>query len=188
MGTTYRYIADPSLPDPVAEWFSALDAAPEAIKAERGAWLYFRSMGPLTEAADGSIDTKRSPLISLFPPRVRRGILWTVGEVHFLPTPLRSTYPALHAISSALKRWLEKFECVYSNKPGHHNDWDYYLEGSVRNYDPPVYALAGGLEALRSGRYFVSDHDNAATLDKLCSMLRLRDVHCTGGGKCVAAD
>jgi hypothetical protein len=178
MGTIYRFISDPSLPNPVAEWFRILDDAPEEIKAERGVWLYFRSMGPLAKTADGSIDVKRSPLASLFPPTVRRGILWTVGEMHFLSTPLRATYPRLHAVSTSLKKWLETFECIYSNSPGHHNEWNYYLEGSVKNYDPPVYALAGGLEALRSGRYFVSDGDNDFILDKLCSTLRLRDVHC----------
>src|SRR5918995_2936300 len=182
MGTTYRFISDPAQSDPVAKWFRALDDAPQETRVEGGIWLYFQSMGALAKAADGSIDVKRSPLVSLYLPTVRRGVLWTVGEVHFLPTPLRSTYPRLHAISTSLKKWLETFECVFSNQPAHHNEWNYYLEGSVRNDESPIYALAAGLDALRRGRYFVAAADNDFILDKLCSTLRLRDGHCQHEG------
>jgi hypothetical protein len=137
-----------------------------------------RGLGPACKADDGSLDVRNSPVVSYFPPRVQRGVLWTVGEVHFLPTPLRDKFPRLHRVSTSLKKWLEGFECVYSNEIGHHNEWNYYLEGSVKNFDPPVYALAGGLEALRGGQYFVADEDNDFVLDKLCARLRFRDVHC----------
>jgi hypothetical protein len=178
MGTTYRFICDPAAPNPVAEWFRALRDAPEEVEGEGVTWLHFRSLGPLATAADGAVEFERSPLAGLVVPTVRRGILWTVGEVHFLPTPLRSTYPQLHAVSTALRRWFETFDCVFWNRPGHRNEWDYYLEGSVRSRDPPVYALTGGLEALRRGQYFVAAEDNDFVLDKLCSQLRLRGVQC----------
>ena len=55
------------------------------------------------------------------------------------------------------------------------------LEGSVRNYDPPVFALPSGLDALNSGRYFVDHRDNAYVLDKLCKALRLRGIQCEAG-------
>jgi len=144
-------------------------------------WLYFREMGSLAKTATGSIGVRQSPLVALFPPRVRRGILWTVGEVHFLPSPLRERFPRLNKISTSLKKWLQTFECVYSNKPGHRNDWNYYLEGAVKNFDPPIYALRGSLEALRRGQYFVAEDDTDLVLDKLCSRLRLRDVRCRQG-------
>jgi hypothetical protein len=180
MGTIYRFIADPSQPNPITEWFNRLAKPPEPVNGQddRGLWLYFRHMGALSRAADGSLDVRRSPLVTVFPPRVRRGILWTVGEVHFLPTPLRETFPELHKVSMSLKGWLESFSCVYSNKPGHQNDWNYYLEGAIKNFDPPVYALGGSVEALQRGQYFVAEDDNDAVLDKLCAKLRLRDVHC----------
>jgi len=178
MGTTYRFICDPAAPNPVVEWFRALEDPPEEIAVEGGLWLYFRSIGTLAKAADGSVDEKHSPLVSLFLPAVRRGVLWTVGEVHFLPTPLRPTYPRLHAISASLAKWLDTFECVFSTRPGSRNEWDYYLEGSVRNWDSRVYALAGGLEALRRGQYFVAAQDNDPILDGLCSRLRLRGIQC----------
>jgi hypothetical protein len=178
MGTTYRFICDPAAPNPVREWFHALEDAPHEIAVEGGLWLHFPSLGPLAKAADGSVDVKNSPVASLYFPTERRGILWTVGELHFLPTPLRATYPRLHAISASLRKWLATFDCVFSNQPGHRNEWDYYLEGSVRNWDAPVYALNGGLDALRRGQYFVAAADNDFVLDQLCSRLRLRGVQC----------
>lgn len=174
MGTTYRFICDPRAPNPVLEWFRVLKDAPEDIEVEGGLWLYFRLFGALAKTADGSIDVKRSPLVSLFLPTVRREILWTVGEVHFLPTPLRATFPKLHATSASLKKWLEPFDCVFSNRAGHRNEWNHYLEGSVRNWDSPIYALPGGLEALRRGQYFVAVEDTDFVLDRVSSTLRLR--------------
>ena len=181
MGTTYRYIAHPHAPNEVIGWFRGLGAPPEEKSSKRGSWLHFRSIGPLVYGADGRIDARRSPVVTLFWPRVRRGVLWTVGEVHFLATPLRQSFPALHRLSVSFKKWLECFDCVFSNKPGRIiNDWAYYLEGSIQNRDPPIYALPGGLEALRSGQYFVADDDTDFRLDKLCAALRLRGVQCTG--------
>jgi len=180
MGTTYRYIANPHAPDEVIGWFRALRTPPEEVPSERFAWLHFRSIGPIVHDADGRVDPCRSPVVTLFSPRVRRGILWTVGEVHFLPTPLRRSRPALHRVSSSFKKWLEGFDCVFSHEPGVTNEWSYYLEGSVQNWDPPIYALPSGLEALRSGQYFVAEEDNDFRLDKLCAALRLRGVQCTG--------
>jgi hypothetical protein len=176
VGTTYRLICDPRSPNPVLEWFRALQDAPEEIQVDGGLWLLFRSSGALAKTADGSIDVKRSPLVSLFLPTVRRKILWTVGEVHFLPTPLRSAFPKLHGVSTSLKKWLEAFDCVFSNRARHRNEWNHYLEGSIRNWDSPVYALAGGLEALRRGQYFVAVEDTDFVLDRVCSTLRLRGV------------
>ncbi|HZN24774.1 MAG TPA: hypothetical protein VFB75_11140 [Burkholderiales bacterium] len=178
MATTHRFICDPDAPSSVLEWFRALQDAPDEVEGKGVLWLHFRSLGPLAMADDGSVDFKRSPLAGLVLPRVRRKILWTVGEVRFLATPLRSTYPRLYALSSSLRKWLESFECVFCNRPGHRNEWDYYLEGSVRSWDAPVYALNGGLDALRRGQYFVSAEDNDFVLDGLCSSLRLRGVQC----------
>jgi hypothetical protein len=114
---------------------------------------------------------------TVFLPRETRGVLWTVGEVHFLATPLRKLFPRLHKISTDFSRWLGTHECIYPNRsPG--NAYEYYMEGSVRNSDAPVFAFDSGLDALRSGRYFVSDNDNDFVLDKLCRALRLRGVEC----------
>jgi hypothetical protein len=178
MGTTYRFISDPSAPQEVAAWFRTLEAPPTEVPTERGATLYFKSAGQLAYKSDGVIDPKTSPLASMILPRIRRGVLWTVGEVHFLAAPLRQRFPALHKISSEFSKWLGSHECVYSNK-SQSNSYNYYLEGSIQNYDPPVFAFPSGIEALRKGQYFVADDDSEFRLDKLCQSLRLRGVVCS---------
>lgn len=67
---------------------------------------------------------------------------------------------------------------MFSNKPGSANEFDYYLEGSIRNYDPPLYAFPSGLAALTQGQYFVSDDDEAPRLESICKALRLRGIDC----------
>lgn len=179
MGSIHRFIADPSEPCEVLGWFRSLPSPPTEVPTERGFTLHFKQCGPLTYEANGRISQKASPVATLFLPRVRRGVLWTVGEAHFLATPLRSQFPDLHKISSAFSKWLVSFECVYSNKRKD-NEFSYYLEGSVKNYDPPVYGFTSGLCALKSGRYFIGDDDNEYVLESICKMLRLRGVDCAG--------
>lgn len=152
---------------------------PEEIQGKEGLWLYFRQFGPLvTSGSNGAVNPKESPIVSVFLPQIRREVLWTVGEVHFLATPLRDRFPELHKVSTAFGKWLKNFECVFSNKPNFNGEWNYYLEGSVRNYDPPVFAFESGLSALKKGHYFVSESDNSYVLEKLCSSLRLRGIQC----------
>jgi hypothetical protein len=177
MGATYRFIADPSESSEVLGWFRSLPCPPEEVPTKHGATLYFKELGTLTYDVDGRIDSKSSPVVAVFLPQVRRGSLWTVGEVHFLATPLRQQFPDLHRISSAFSRWLATLPCVYTNKR-QDNEFSYYLEGSVKNFDAPVYAFGSGLSALQSGRYFVGERDNDRVLDSLCRALRLRGVQC----------
>jgi len=177
MGVTYRFIADPSEPSEVLSWFRDLKIAPELVEKVHGVLLYFRESGPLQMQSHGTVDFKRSPVVSVVLPRVQRGVLWTVGEVHFLATPLREQFPALHKISSAFATWLASYECVFTSKGA--SPYAYYLEGSVMNFDPPVFAFPSGIRALRAERYFISDDDTEYKLDQLCKNLRLRGVECT---------
>ena len=179
MGTTYRFIEAPIGMSEVLEWFRSLPAPPNEMPTERGCALHFPESGPLVYAAGGLIDAKASPVASVFVPRVRRGVLWTVGEVHFLATPLRERFPSLHRLSNAFSKWLSAHECIYSNKRAS-NPFSYWLEGSVRNHDSDVFALESGLGALKDGRYFVADDDTEFRLDAVCSSLRLRGVACGG--------
>ena len=179
MGAIYRFIADPNEPSPVLAWFRGLAPSPREIATPRATAFHFESMGELVQRPGGGFDTKNSPLVNVFSPRVKRGALWTVGEVHFLATPLRQTFPQLDATSRAFAKWLKQQQCVFSNKAGCENKFDYYLEGSIRNYDPSVYAFPGGLAALDEGRYFAADDDGDFRLDKICSTLRLRGVECS---------
>ncbi|MFZ6775847.1 hypothetical protein ACO0LD_03375 [Undibacterium sp. Ji83W] len=177
MGSTYRFIADPSQQSEVVDWFRARSTPPIEVQTERSLILYFKDIGPLTYHSNGAINPKTSPVVTVFLPRVRRGALWTVGEVHFLATPLRQQYPALYKISSAFLKWLANQECVFSNKDTN-NKFAYYLEGSIKNYDTPVFAFESGLRALESENYFVADDDNDAKLEQICKSLLLRGVKC----------
>ena len=179
MGTTYRFIAAPSEPSEVLAWFRSLPSPPEEVPTDRGSTLYFREYGELKYDPNGRINPKLSPVATVFLPQHRRGSLWTVGEIHFLATPLRQQFPALHRVSSSFSKWLMDFPCVYTNK-SKSNEFGYYLEGSIQNYDPPVHAFDSGLSALQAGQYFVGEDDNDYVLDALCKALRLRGVDCPG--------
>jgi hypothetical protein len=117
--------------------------------------------------------------VTVVVPHVRRGVLWTVGEVHFWATPLRQVYPSLHRLSRALSTWLRQFPCVFARGRCQYPEWEYHLEGSVRSYDPPIFALPSGIQALNSGQYFVDHRETDGRLDNLCKALRLRGVECT---------
>jgi hypothetical protein len=177
MGTTYRFIASPTEPSEAMAWFRELNPAPSETHTDQGIILHFQECGPIVYGVDGSINPKASPVATVFLPKVKRGVLWTVGEVHFLATPLRQQFPRLHKISAAFSKWLSGHECVYSNA-SNDNAFNYYLEGSIKNYDPQVFAFASGHSALKEGQYFVADADNEFVLEKLCKALRLRGIEC----------
>lgn len=176
MGATFRYLAFAEDHTLVLDWFRALTPAPIEFQKERGLLLYFEGFG-LPEP----LDPKRSPLISVFPPRQRRAVLWTAAEVHFLPTPLREVSPALHRISRRFSSWIRRFPCVFERR-GSSSEWNYYLEGSLRNWDTSIFALPSAMAALQRGQYFVSDHDNDHVVETLCKSLRLRGVPCGNDG------
>ena len=178
MGSTYRFICDPAETSQVSSWFRGLKDPPREVLTDRSTVLLFEGLGPLRRDDDGAVDGKSSPVATLFLPKVRCETLWTVGEVHFLATPLRKLYPDLYRIATAFSKWISDRECVFSNKRNE-NPYNYYLEGSVRNYDSPIFVFDSGLSALAKGRYFVSEDDNKVVLDKLCKQLRLRGVECT---------
>src|SRR5262249_15027424 len=91
--TIHRYIEAPGEPSPVLAWLRVAAAEAEEITLPRGVAFHFRLLGEQVVADDNSVDVHRSPLVTVFVPQVRRGILWTVGEVHFWATPLRQLYP-----------------------------------------------------------------------------------------------
>ncbi len=177
MGTTYRFIEEPRQPSEVLEWFRALPHPPFEHATPRGLVLYFRELGALVYDDDGQVDPTKCPVANLFLPQTKRGVLWTVGELHFLATPLRRLFPELHKISKRFSNWLSARECIFASASAS-NPYDYFLEGSVRNLDCPIYALESGLAAIRRERYFVAEHDNDFVLNKVCRALRLRGVEC----------
>jgi hypothetical protein len=169
MGTTYRFLATVEEASAVLDWLRVLPEEPGESVREDGSLFYFRDFGPLDS------DAKKSPLVSVFLPARKRGMLTTIGEVHFLATPL-STFPGLNKINKRFRAWLGKHPCVYSHRAGFEHEWDHFLEGSAKNWDSDIYALPSGMAALRRGAYFVAGGDNDFVLDRVCRALQLRGV------------
>ena len=180
MGATYRYLAVNDEHQAIVQWFCNRSEAPEVTPTQKGVSLLFTGAGATVHNIEGTADPKRSPMVNVFSPSPARGRLWTAGEIHFLATPLRKQFPHLHRISSELRGWLQQFELVH---PRPDVRWDYFLEGSIRNYDSEVFALPKAFLALQRGdTYFVGNTDSPATIDDLCRTLRLRGQPCTIDG------
>lgn len=169
MGTTYRFLATVEEASAVLDWFRTLPEQPVESVREDGCLFYFRDSGPLDS------DAKKSPIVNVFLPVKKRGVLTTLGEVHFLATPL-SAFPGLNKINKRFREWLGTNPCVYSHRPNFVYEWDYFLEGSAKNWDVDIHALPAGMAALQCGSYFVAGDDNDFVLDRVCRTLELRGV------------
>jgi hypothetical protein len=167
MSTTYRFISTVDEAFQVLDWFRSLEEKPVESARTDGSLFYFRDFGPLDS------DVTKSPLVNVFLPSLKCGVITTIGEVHFLTKSL-TTFPALRIINNRFGKWLGKYPCVYSQRKDFAHQWDYYLEGSARNWDQDIFALPGGMNALQSGAYFVSQND--LVLDQVCRTLELRGV------------
>ncbi len=122
--------------------------------------------------------TARSPVVTLFEPEQQRGVLWTVGEVHFLARRVRSRFPALARVQKQFGIWLAANPVVWDQRDDNGTNSGYYLEGRVKNVAEKVYALPSGQSAYDAGRYFVGHGESNAALDRICGNLRLRGVAC----------
>lgn len=169
MGTTFRFLSSIEEASAVLDWFHALPVKPVESPCTEGMLFYFQGFGPLDS------DHKKSPLVNVFLPTRKRGVLTTIGEVHFLTTPL-SRFPELNKISKQFREWLSKHPCVHSHNPSFKHEWDYFLEGSACNWEPPIFALPSGMVALENGCYFVAQEDGESVLDRVCRALELRGV------------
>jgi hypothetical protein len=176
VGSTFYFLETPKSESEVLAWFSALSEAPEASAFDWGTVLHFRHLGPLILADDGSIDATLSPVVTFFPPRQVRGVFWTAGEVRFLTKG--RTIPRMDALVRVFRSWIKNFEIVFEQRLSGCHDWDHYLEGSIQNVAPVIYALPSGREALSEEQYFISHRDAGCDLSILCRKLHLRGVVC----------
>lgn len=158
----------------VLQWFRALDPPPREIVNARGLILYFADIGPLADTQDGDVDSKNSPLVLIDPVAIRRGVLWTCGEVHFLASRTGAARQ-LDRVQRKFRAWLQSFDCVFNERAREPGPFDYWLEGSIRNFGS-VWALPSALEELRRDRYFVANNATEFQLDALCKQLALRGV------------
>jgi|SRR5215470_861212 len=171
-----RFIEAPDTGCSALNWFRDQELPFNEDVFDWGAVLHFSGLGEFQLNPDGSIDADRSPVITVHLPKVRRGILWTVGEVRFCPVPLRQ-FPALQRLRTSFLRWFEQCPLIYDHHPSSANEFDYYLEGSARNWGP-IRAFPSGLAALQNGQYFISRFETDGSLTTLCKKLALRDVTC----------
>jgi len=169
VGTNYRFLASVGEETRVLDWIRLLPEHPSESKHEAGSTFYFRDFGPLDP------DPSRSPLVSVFVPKRKRGVLTTIGEVHFLATPL-SAFPGLNKVNKRFRDWLRELPCVYSHRADFVHEWDYFLEGSACNWDSDIFVLPDGMVMLKLGAYFVAQCDHSPTLDLVCRKLELRGV------------
>lgn len=169
-----RFVEAPDLPCSALQWFRHRDLTANEHMFDWGAALYFSSLGQLQYKSDGRIDSERSPVVTVNIPRVRRGILWTVGEVRFCPVPL-SQFPELERLRRSFLRWFQNHPLIYDNHPAGEHRFDYYLEGTARNFGS-IRAFPSGLAALENGQYFISRLDEHP--ETVCRTLALRGVIC----------
>ncbi|CAN5486818.1 hypothetical protein BH11PLA2_BH11PLA2_34320 [soil metagenome] len=169
MGIIHHFLARVEEASVLLDWFRSLPEKSVESPHEEGVLFYFPSSGPLEK------DAKQSPLVSVFLPVRKRGVLTTVGEVHFLATPI-TAFSGLNKINKQFRKWLSQFPCVYSQSPPFVHEWDYHFEGSVMNTSTKIFALPGGMRALQEGAFFVSSNDNEWQLNLVCRTLQLRGV------------
>jgi hypothetical protein len=171
-----RFVESPQAPCSALQWFRDQDLASNEHVFDWGAALYFSGLGQLHQTCNGSIDSERSPVVTVHVPKVRRGILWTVGEVRFCPMPL-SRFPNLKRLRRSFLQWFEKCPLIYDHHPPGKHRFDYYLEGSAKNWGP-IRAFPSGLAALKNGQYFISRFETNGSLETLRRTLALRGVIC----------
>jgi hypothetical protein len=174
--TYSRFVEAPEAPCSPLQWFRDQDLAPNEHVFDWGVALYLASLGQLHYNSDGSIDSERSAVVTVHVPQVRRGILWTVGEVRFCPVPL-SQFPELERLRRSFLRWFEGCALIYDHHPAGEHEFDYYLEGSAKNWGP-IRAFPSGLVALKNGQYFISRLETNGSLENLRRKLALRGVIC----------
>ena len=179
MGSTLYFLETPGDVSEVVAWFRARPAPPVENRAPSNLVLYFREFGPLVLDREGSPDASRSPIITIYPPEIRRGLLWTVGEIHFLSTLSLDGNKPIRTLARSFSRWLKAHEQVYDLSSTAANEYGYFLEGSAKSRGP-IYALPSGIERLKRGGYFVSQEDNDVVLERVCRALRLRGLRCDG--------
>src|SRR5437764_700114 len=102
MGMTYRFLATIDEASIVLDWFRLLPEQPVESLHEAGSVFYFRDFRPLES------DAKKAPLVNVFLPVRKRGVLTTIGEVHFLATPL-SAFPGLNRINKRFREWIKEY-------------------------------------------------------------------------------
>lgn len=178
MSSSYFFVEAPVEESAVLHWFRGLEHQPEETVKADNSLFFFRQFGGLEYDEGGKIDPSLSPLIRVFPTKIRRQSLWTVGEVHFFAKGSSPCGKNMAKLQRRFQTWLHSCEQIYGPPLQSDNDFSYYLEGGVTSWTPKIFALPTGLTAIKSGQYFVNRESNDHVLDSVCKTLRLRGVIC----------
>jgi hypothetical protein len=171
MGTTIRYIQNPEETAFVIEWFSSIKEEIEIQKNGNYIIIYFKKLGEII-LENGKINSQLSPVVSVFIPRIVNKAIWTVGEVHFLTKDLSTKFPKLNKIQNDFKKWIKQNECIFDGK--NQSEYSYYLEGSLQNFNIPIYAFSSGMTAIKSDQYFVNEDISKTNIEDINKKLKLR--------------
>lgn len=175
MASTYYYIATPCEHE-ILSWFRLQSEAPEEYPKEEGCTLYFPCFGELARDGNGGFDVSRSPVVTVIEPQIRRKVLWSIGEVHFLAKNASSTLPAFERLRKRFQKWIKQYPMAWDHKKDGVGGHGYYLAGGIKNIAEQVFVLPSASAALEAGQYFVA-HDEG-NLDRICKALRLRGIEC----------
>lgn len=177
MATTYYFLSAPTEQD-VLHWFRDQPEVAEEHPNDERVLLFYRQFGPLAQNNDGSADATMSPLTSVLFPKIRRGVIWTVGEVHFLYKS-KAGFSDLERLRRRFQKWLQSHPIIWDRRHDGREGYGYYLEGGIKNIADKVFALPSGNIAHEAGQYFVAEGTGDYVLDVLCKSLRLRGVNCS---------
>ena len=178
MAATYHFLEEPSQTSAPVDWFLGLPDPPVAVPRTDETVLFFKQHGDLVFDEEGQADGSQSPIVIIYPPRIRRGLLWTAGQVCFLTKRKSKPGPAMAKLQSSFRKWLDTFPVVGGHDSAGEIEFHHYLVGANWGFATRIVALPSGMEALLRGQFFVNYEDNDFVLDKVCGVLRLSGINC----------
>ncbi len=184
MPLRFRFLSCDSDADSVPSWLEARGGTRQPSDLKNTIALSFPAFGPvvfLPSAVSGppQVDTSVTPIVTVAAPRLVRSVIWTAGEVAFLPTPLRRNCPGLHRLSKQFLAWLSEYPRAHSHPGPDEPVYPYFLRGELLNFDSPIFVFPSAMAALRSRTFFVSSHVGAAYINTLCRELQHQGVLCS---------
>jgi hypothetical protein len=149
-----------------------LDQQSDVIRSdgENHSRLWFKEYGDLGATLD------ESPVLLLYPPRQLADRLWTIGRIMFPQTHLQKKYPQLDKIKKTIRRELQKGILLWNWRRPQEGEFNYYLEGSIKNRNYEVFGMPSSLTYLRREGYFIEGEETTGSLDVLRKALALRGV------------
>lgn len=132
--------------------------------------FWFKDFGEL------GVSLEESPVIQFYPPRKIADHLWTIGRFMFPQSNLQKKYPQLNKIKKTIKEELQRGIQLWNWKHPQEGEFNYYLEGSIKNHDYEIYGMPSSVPYLRKEGYFIEGEETVGMLDTLRKTLALRGV------------